>query len=265
MATSSPAPYDPPVTAPAPVFLTAHWRHLAMLNWAIDPALLAPRVPSGCEIDTFEGRTYVSAVGFLMLGTRVLGLPIPFHRDFEELNLRYYVRRRGPEGWRRGVAFIKEIVPRAAIAAVARLAYHEPYVALPMRHALDLADGPAAITGGALAPDARVVYGWRLGDRWCELACETVGDDAPLVPGAEAEFIAEHYWGYTPQPDGSTLEYQVEHPPWRARAVREARLDAPVADLWGPEFVDVMAAPPTSAFVAEGSAVAVRRGVRIPA
>ena len=248
----------------APVFLTAAWRHLAMVNWEIDPALLASRVPAGCELDFFAGRTYVSAVGFLMLGTKVLGVPVPFHRDFEELNLRFYVRRKGPEGWRRGVAFVKEVVPKPAIALVARLAYHEPYVALPMRHALDLAPEAGALPGGVLAPEARVSYGWRLDGRWGTLACTTTGPDEPLAPGSEAEFIAEHYWGYTPQPDGSTLEYQVEHPPWRARAVREATLDAPVEALWGPEFAAVVAAEPTSAFVAEGSAIAVRRGVRLP-
>lgn len=248
----------------APVFLTAAWRHLAMINWEIDPALLASRVPAGCELDFFAGRTYVSAVGFMFLGTKVLGVPIPFHRDFEELNLRFYVRRQGPEGWRRGVAFVKEVVPRVAIATVARVAYHEPYVALPMRHELSLAAEAGPLPGGVLAPEGRVAYGWKLDGRWCELACTTTGPDEPLAPGSEAEFIAEHYWGYTPQPDGSTLEYQVEHPPWRARAVREARLDAPVAALWGAEFAAVVAAEPTSAFVAEGSPIAVRQGVRLP-
>jgi uncharacterized protein YqjF (DUF2071 family) len=233
----------------APVFLTARWRHLAMVNWAIDPALLAGRVPAGCELDFFDGRTYVSAVGFMMEDTRVLGVPVPFHRTFEEVNLRFYVRRLGPEGWRRGVSFVKEIVPKAAIAYTARLLYNEPYVALPMRHTID---------------DARVGFGWQLDARWCELEANPTGPNEPLAPGSEAEFIAEHYWGYTAQRDGSTIEYQVEHPPWRARVVASSRLDAPVAALWGPEFEAVLAAPPTSAFLAEGSAVKVRAGVRVP-
>ena len=248
----------------APPFLTAAWRHLAMVNWEIDPERLRARVPAGTELDFFAGRTYVSAVGFMFHDTRVLGVPVPFHRDFEELNLRFYVRYPGPEGPRRGVAFVKEIVPRQAIATVARALYNEPYVALPMRHALSLtgAAHPDA-PGGVLAPDGRVSYGWRLGGQWCELAVETTGEDAPLVPGSEAELIAEHYWGYTGQRDGGTIEYQVEHPPWRARAVSRARLTAPVATLWGAEFADVLAGEPTSAFLAEGSRIAVRQGVRV--
>ncbi|HEX8362069.1 MAG TPA: DUF2071 domain-containing protein, partial [Longimicrobium sp.] len=90
-------------------FLAAEWRDLVMLNYEADPAALRPLVPAGTELDAWGGTTYVSMVGFLFLRTRVLGIPIPFHQDFEEVNLRFYVRRRGPEGWRRGVVFVREI------------------------------------------------------------------------------------------------------------------------------------------------------------
>ena len=74
-------------------FLTARWEHLAMLNFEIDPQRLAPLVPTGTELDFHEGRTFVSIVGFVFRDTRVRGWAIPRHRDFEELNLRFYVRR----------------------------------------------------------------------------------------------------------------------------------------------------------------------------
>src|SRR5271154_3596191 len=115
------------------VFLTAEWRWLLMLNYAIDPAVLRPLVPAGVELDLWQGDALVSMVGFLFLGTRVLGVPVLWHRDFEEVNLRFYVRRETPEGWRRGVTFVREIVPRLAIAVLARVLYNEPYVACPMR------------------------------------------------------------------------------------------------------------------------------------
>ena len=112
-------------------FLTAEWRYVAMLNYEIDPAILHTYLPRRTELDSWNGKTFVSMVGFLFLKTRVLGLPIPFHQNFEEINLRFYVRRKTEEGWRRGVVFIKEIVPRAAIALTARWLYNENYVALP--------------------------------------------------------------------------------------------------------------------------------------
>src|SRR5438477_4239839 len=127
-------------------FLTAEWRFLAMLQWEVEPAVLRPLVPRGTELDDLQGRSLVSLVGFRFLETRVMGVPIPFHRSFDEVNLRFYVRRPGPEGWRRAVVFIREIVPRQAIAAVARLCYNEPYVALPMRHAIDLNGAEAGTT-----------------------------------------------------------------------------------------------------------------------
>ncbi|MES2569397.1 MAG: DUF2071 domain-containing protein, partial [Verrucomicrobiota bacterium] len=114
-------------------FLTAEWRHLAMLNFATDPALLRPLVPAGTELDEFGGTTYLSVVGFLFLKTRVLGAGFPFHRDFEEVNLRFYVRRKVGGEWRRGVVFIREMVPRQIIALIARVVFGEPYSALPMR------------------------------------------------------------------------------------------------------------------------------------
>ena len=122
-------------------FLTANWRYLAMLNFAVDPKILEPLVPRGTELDFHEGQTFLSVVGFLFLDTRVLGLPIPLHRDFEEVNLRFYVRRKSADDWRRGVVFVRELVPRQAIAIVARTFYGEPYSALPMRHCLEHKDG----------------------------------------------------------------------------------------------------------------------------
>ncbi|HTO08358.1 MAG TPA: DUF2071 domain-containing protein, partial [Myxococcota bacterium] len=128
-----------------PVFLTAEWRDLAMLNYEIDPAVLEPRVPAGTELDAWSGRTFVSVVGFRFLRTRVLGVPVPYHVDFDEVNLRFYVRRKSGADWRRGVVFVKEIVPRRAIALVARVAYAENYVAHPMRHSIRpmIGDAPA--------------------------------------------------------------------------------------------------------------------------
>jgi uncharacterized protein YqjF (DUF2071 family) len=229
-------------------FLTAEWRHLVMLNYEVDAALLAPLVPSGTELDTWEGVTYASMVGFHFLDTRVLGIPIPFHRDFEEVNLRFYVRRRGPEGWRRGVVFVKEIVPRRAIATVARVLYNEKYVALPMRHRFD---------------GNTVEFGWKHGGRWCSLRATVEGAPGPLAPGSEAEFITEHYWGYSAQRDGGTVEYRVEHPAWRVWRASAAALEVDAEALYGAAFARALAGPPRSAFVAEGSPVVVRRGVRI--
>ncbi len=238
----------------AKVFLSADWRHLAMLNYEIEPAALRSMVPPGTELDSWEGTTFVSLVGFRFLDTRVLGIPIPFHRDFDEVNLRFYVRHRGPEGWRRGVVFVKEIVPRLAIATLARWLYNEPYVALPMRSEVRLPPQQ---------PPHRVEYGWRAAGSWCRLGAAIAG--APALPraGSQEEFITEHYWGYTAQRLSGAVEYRVEHPQWRVWCATESWFVGEVAALYGARFVEALSRSPASAFVADGSRVAVRFPKRI--
>ena len=238
------------------VFLTAQWRHLAMLNYRIDPALLRPLVPSGTELDQWSGHAYVSVVGFLFLDTRVLGVPIPFHRNFEELNLRFYVRRDAGGEMRRAVTFVKELVPRAAIAWTARLAYNDPYRAVPMQHSVTASSEPPR-------PE-RVEYRWRYPLTWGRLAVDPVGKGALAAEGSEEEFITEHYWGYTRQRDGGTVEYRVTHPKWRLWQVHASSLSGDLAALYGAAFAESLMRPPDSAFLAEGSPVEVYRPTHLP-
>jgi len=238
---------------PASVFLTADWRWLAMLNYEVDPGILAPFVPAGTELDFWNGKTFVSMVGFWFQKTRVRGIPIPFHRNFEEMNLRFYVRRQANHECRRAVVFIKELVPRFAIAWAARTFYNENYIALPMSHRIEK-------TGDEIKS---VRYSWRFHGRENSLSLATHGNAQPLRTGSEPEFVTEHYWGYAAQRDGSTLEYQVEHPRWRVWEAQEAGLDCDTANLYGKQFSEVLGRQPASAFLAEGSAVTVRKGVRL--
>ena len=238
---------------PASSFLTAQWRNLVLLNYEIDPELLRDYVPRGTEIDIWNGRTFVSLVGFEFLDTRLLGIGIPFHRNFPEVNLRFYVRHLASDGWHRGVVFLKEIVPRAAVTFVARWVYNEQYVTLPMKHSVEL---PSLQNGQRGA----IRYSWKWAGGWSGLSATMHGEPSPLAPGSEEEFITEHYWGYTKQRDGSTLEYAVEHPSWRVWRADESRFEGNIATLYGPEFASVLAGQPSSAFVAEGSEIVVRQG-----
>lgn len=236
------------------VFLTAQWRALAMLNWKVPAEVLEPYVPRGTELDFHEGETYVSIVGFMFQDTRLLGVPIPFHRTFEEVNLRFYLRREVAGEVYRGVAFIREVVPRWAVSTVARWAYNEQYVCLPMnskreRYAID--------STVSTQSDPRVEYAWRHRGTWCGINMECQGQRQSLIPGSEEEFIAEHYWGYSRQRDGSTKEFRVEHPPWEYWPAARASLSGPVPQFYATEFAETLSRPPDSAFLADGSAVKV--------
>ena len=237
-------------------FLSAEWRFLAMANFRVEPAVVAPWVPRGTVLDLFEDQTYLSVVGFLFRNTRVLGISVPFHRDFEELNLRLYVRREVNGEVRRGVVFLKELVSRWAVSTVARAVYNENYATLPMRHHIHGFDERSV-------DRQHIGYEWHFGGRWHALHMQVSGSPIPLSPGSHEEFIAEHYWGYCRQRDGGTIEYHVEHPPWRVWTNAEFQFQCDVEQLFGTPFAAALTQPPCSAFVADGSAVRVHKPVRI--
>jgi uncharacterized protein YqjF (DUF2071 family) len=235
----------------APPFLTAQWRYLAMLNYEIEPHVLRDFVPPGTELSCWQGRTFVSLVGFCFHDARINGLSIPFHRNFEEINLRFYVVRPHAEGERRGVVFVREIVPRLMVAGVARLVYNENFSRMPMRHRIE--HDPLAVE-----------YALRAGRRWYNLSVHASDDAAcPPLPGSLEEFIVEHYWAYSRRRDGGCNEYRVEHPPWRIWPAEHAVFDADLEALYGRRFAAALCEKPAGAFIADGSAVAVRRGDRL--
>lgn len=213
-------------------FLTAEWRNLGLLSWEVEPARLDRRVPAGTEIDSWRGRTYVSLLAFRFLNTKVLGFGIPGNRNFEEVNLRFYVRR----GDRRGVVFIKEVVPKRAVAWTARALFGENYVARP--------------TSSQIGPGA-IAYSWA-GNRMTLVH----GPMRALESGSQEEFIVENYWGYTRRGQ-STFEYQVEHPKWPVSAARLADFRCDFGASYGREFIDLSKRSPDSILVAEGSPVKV--------
>jgi hypothetical protein len=212
--------------------------------------LLQPFVPRGTEVDAFEGRTYVSLVGFEFNRTCVDGFTIPFHRSFEEVNLRFYVRRAG----QRGVVFIRELVPKFAVAAIARIAFGENYSRVPMSHSIHLQQKTCAV---------EAEYCWGSGPGRCSMRLEA-GESSFVPPdNSLGQFITEHYWGYAAQSDGGSLEYEVQHPRWLVREAKTAKFSGDAAHYYGAEFGRLLMLPPDSAFLAEGSPVTVFRGLRL--
>jgi len=241
------------MSAKGRLFLTAEWRDLLMLNYEIEPKLLRSYVPRGTELDSFRGKTYVSLVGFRFCETKLRGrLAIPFHSNFEEINLRFYVRRLVQGEVRRGVVFIAEIVPRLAIAKAARWFYGENYVSRHTRHIVKM-EGSSKV----------VEYGWNGRGGPCALKACIEGQPSLPREGSLEQFISEHYWGYSAQKDGDPVEYRVEHVPWRLWAGSAAQFNGDPAHLYGKELADVLRKAPSSAFIAEGSAVSVYGGEKI--
>jgi uncharacterized protein YqjF (DUF2071 family) len=236
------------------VFLSAEWRDLLMLNFEVDPTCLQKHVPAGTELDSFHGKFYVSVVGFRFCRTKLFGtIPVPFHTEFEEINLRFYVRRSTNGEIRRGVVFIAEIVPKQAIAFTARWFYGENYVRRPMAHRV-------------FSKDSRIEaeYSWGEGKRRCKLQAQASGTPSLPAEGSLEQFITEHYWGYSRQPDGGTVEYHVPHVLWEVWSATRAEFSGDTRDLYGDELSAVLTKAPASAFIADGSPVKVFRGRTLP-
>lgn len=226
-------------------FLTAAWKKLAMINYEVHPDILLPYLPKGTELDLWNNTCYVSAIGFLFTDTKVLGIPIPFHTTFEEVNLRFYVKRKDGNTWKRGVVFIKEIVPKSAISIVANTVYHEHYVTMPMKHSWKKEKDKLIVS-----------YEWK-NKTWQHIKIEAEHKTIPIVSGSEAEFIAEHYFGYTKYDDHTTYEYEVTHPKWDQYQVLDYTINIDFELNYGKTFGFLNDIKPKSVYLAEGSAITV--------
>lgn len=227
------------------VFLKAEWRKLVVINYSIDAAILKPYIPYGTEIILSENSCFISIIGFMFLNTQVKGFSVPFHRNFEEINLRFYVKQKN--SMHKGVVFIKEIVPKPVITFVANTLYNENYMTLPMRHDWKM-----------IFDIFHTEYSLKLNNKWYSLgAATTQNTPGNMEPGSHEEFILENYWGFSHKDEKSSIAYEVEHEPWKTYSVKDYNIDLPFAALYGPEFDFLKDISPFSVIMAEGSEIKV--------
>ncbi|WP_028871066.1 YqjF family protein [Psychroserpens burtonensis] len=223
-------------------FLEAYWKNLILINYEVDPKILEPLLPMGTTLDSYNGKYFVSIVGFLFMDTKVLGIKLPFHVNFEEVNLRFYVQRNGE----RGVVFIKEIVPKPLITLVANSLYHEHYYTAKMKHHWSENDN-----------SKNFEYQWKLKNKWQSISVETATEFSSIPENSEEQFITEHYFGYTKYKT-KTFEYEVVHPSWRQLKVNNYVVNIDFEGNYGSQFKHLENVIPTSVILAEGSKASVK-------
>jgi uncharacterized protein YqjF (DUF2071 family) len=226
-------------------FLTAEWRKLIMANYEVSPSLLQPMLPAGTEIDRYNNKAFVSLVGFMFNNTKVLGVKIPFHINFPEVNLRFYVRFKEKTEWRRGVVFIREIVPKPAITFVANSLFKEKYVTLPMQYSIDSGNG------------LKVSYRWKHKKAWYSVEAEADNIKQTIAAGSEEEFITHQSAGYSVIRPGVTSEYLVYHPLWELYPVQRYNIACDFEKVYGRGFGFLCSQSPQSVYLVEGSPVTV--------
>tara|TARA_Y100001972_G_scaffold115656_1_gene152628 strand:- start:616 stop:1323 length:708 start_codon:yes stop_codon:yes gene_type:complete len=233
-------------------FLSAEWRKLAIANYEVDPVILKPYLPPKTEPDIWQDTCYISLVGFMFLNTKLLGLPIPFHRNFEEVNLRFYVKHLDGQSWKRGVVFIKEIVPKPALTFVANIIYKEHYHTMKMDHSWSEHQNKRTVK-----------YFWASHRTINSFEVIAELDSVEIAPDSETEFITEHYWGYTKANERESFEYEVTHPKWRAYNVLKHDIQVDFASVYGKSFDFLNNLEPKSVMLAEGSEITVENKRKI--
>ncbi len=236
----------------AQTFLTAEWRKLIMANYTVEPELLLPYLPKGTELDFYKGQCFVSLVGFMFQNTKLKGFHFPLHVHFQEVNLRFYVHYTGLNApLKRGVVFIRELVPRAALTFVANTFYGENYATVAMRHKWYKAKSGLIVS-----------YRWKQ-NGWQKLQVTAHPEPQKIAAGSEEEFITEHYWGYTRLGSNRTSEYEVVHPKWDIYPIIRQDIKVDFGAAYGSPFAHLTHQQPQSIFLAEGSEVTVRSGSKI--
>ncbi|WP_306551525.1 YqjF family protein [Daejeonella sp.] len=228
-------------------FLEAKWENLIMANYAVDPTILIPYLPKGVELDSFEGKCYVSLVGFMFNKTKIFNVPIPYLGSFEEINLRFYVVRKDGDTLKRGVVFINETVPYAAVAWMANYLYKEHYTAVKTKHDWELTE-----------TSKKINYSWKKNKKWNTIQVNAQSKSNSMKNGSVEAFIFEHYFGYTRVNENKTLEYGINHPSWKINQVIDYRIDCDFEQMYGYDFAFLNAQQPDNVILAEGSDVSVK-------
>ena len=226
-------------------FLTAEWRKLAIINYEIDPKILKPYLPKGTELDFYKEKCLVSLVGFMFINTKLLGISVPFHRNFEEVNLRFYVKKLENGIWKRGVVFIKEIVPKKALSVIANTFYNENYCTLPMAHSIIESDNELSVS-----------YSWQT-SKLNTMTLKSENIQGEMTEDSDFEFITEHYFGFTKN-EIQTSEYEVKHPKWNFYKVEDYKIQVDFKENYGTDFTFLDETKPISVMLAEGSEIKVQ-------
>ena len=227
-------------------FINARWENLIMANYTIDPEILKPYIPNGVELDLFEGKAFVSLVGFLFRKSRIFGIPIPLLGSFEEINLRFYVKRKEGNQYKRGVVFINETVPYKPVAWLANKLYKEHYIAIPTKHRIAVNQN-----------EKEVEFQWKTPSQWNTIRVKASIFSGEMERGSLQEFIFEHYFGYTKISETVSQEYKINHPRWQVNEIKEYHIDCNFKEMYGDAFAKLENMEPEKVFIAEGSDISV--------
>ncbi|MDC0257422.1 DUF2071 domain-containing protein [Crocinitomicaceae bacterium] len=215
-------------------------------NYVVDPEFIKKYIPKGTELELFEGKCYVSLVAFLYSNTKLMKVPVPFHRKFEEINLRLYVKRKiGENEWRSEVAFPKLFFPKRAVSIVANTIYKEKYETRRMNH--------------SWSEDSEYLhtrYGIKKGD-WHNINVVTNKQAEPIAPNTPEHLFSKHYWGTAQINNEKCTVYEVDRSEWNIYKTVDSDISFDFASVFGSDFHALTNLEPESVQLFDGSPVTV--------
>ena len=226
-------------------FLKASWENLIMANYEVEPALLMPYLPKGVELDFYQSKTYVSLVGFMFKNTSLFGVPIPFFGSFEEINLRFYVRKIEGEKIKKGVVFINETVPFKIVALLANKLFKEHYISIPTKHSIHI------------DIKKNIKYEWKRNRKWNSISVSANIEKHTIEAETMEQFIFERYFGFTKINDNLSQEYRINHAKWMTNNIIEAEVTCDFENMYGKSFSVLNNTAHSSIMLAEGSLISV--------
>lgn len=229
----------------------ADWKKLLLANYVIDPDILKPFIPFQTELALWQGKCYISLVGFRFLKVRIGGVPVPFHTNFNEVNLRFYVRRLSGHIWHYGVVFIKEIVALPVVTFVANTFFSEHYETLPLHHNIHHAKEALSVS-----------YRWKK-DIWHSMHIESGPNPSLIEDNTAEEFLTSQHWGYSKVNEEKTIEYSVEHPRWSVYPTINYQIRTDFEKAYGQKFGFLNQTQPESVFLTEGSAIILKKRITV--
>jgi len=225
-------------------FLRAEWNNLILANYIVPKELLLPYLPFKTELDFFEGNAYVSLVGFQFLNTKVFGFSVPMHVNFEKVNFRFYVKYNDHGFIKRGVVFIKEIVPKIGISLIVNNFYTEKYATMNMKH-FNMDNGENLEAG----------YEWSYKNKWNKLSAVANKRSKKILRDSCESFFTDHYWYYLKMSNARTYEYNIEHTPWETLKVASYNVECDFKAIYGEEFAFLNNTDPVTVLMTKGSEI----------
>jgi uncharacterized protein YqjF (DUF2071 family) len=199
------------------------WEDLLFAHWRAPADALRSNLPTGLELDLFDGEAWIGVTPFRITGLRGRGLPpLPFLSSFLELNTRTYVTADGKPGiWFFSLDASSELAVQAA-----RYGYKLPYFRAEIR---------SEWTGGWIVYESR-----RRDPRGAPAtfrgSYRPAGELLEADPRSLAHFLTERYCLYTVD-EGRLKRAEIHHEPWPLQPA-EATIEENTMPPRGVELLD---------------------------